>query len=455
MNYIPEIIQYLTPKNILILGFGREGKSTFKFIREELPLKQITIADKNEMISSDPYVTLISGDEYLKDLNQYDLIFKTPGISLSHLNYPLDLTKVTSQTDIFLQWYGNQTIGITGTKGKSTTSSLIYHILKKLQYDVLLAGNIGIPVFDIIPNIKENSIIVAELSAHQLEFIHRSPHISVLLNLFQEHLDHFVTLEQYFNAKWNIGKKQTSKDYFIFCDDEPSILNGSLFQEIRAHKVPFSRTHQVSDGAYIEDNQIIMIDHEKIVKSFSLNHLSHLPGKHNLNNIMAALLATQAAGVSLENIEQSLSSFKGLEHRIEFVGKYGSIEYHNDSISTIPEATISALEALKNVDTLILGGFDRGIDYSILYNYLSENPVSNIALTGPAGRRMLQEWNPFGKGVQTVIVTDQYDEIIHFCKSQTRADGKCLLSPAAASFDQFKNFEERGTYFKTQIRQKS
>lgn len=454
MNHIPDIVQHIKNKSVLIVGFGREGNSTYNFIRKHLPEKHITIADKNEISIIDPYLTIISGVDYLKHLNQYDLIFKTPGVSFKNLTNSIDCSKITSQTDLFLQWYGNQTIGVTGTKGKSTTSSLIFHILKEANRDVVFGGNIGIPLFDLIPSINPDTIIVSELSAHQLEFIHKSPHISVLLNLYQEHLDHFNSIENYFNAKWNINKFQNQGDLFIFNDDDLTIKHNQNWN-INTTYLGFSQTKIIDNGAYIDQNQIIIKSNNNIKFRIPIQNLSHLPGNHNLNNIMAAILTCYSFGITLVEIEKHIQSFSGLEHRIEFVGIFDDVHYYNDSISTIPEATISALKALENVKTLILGGFDRGIDYSILYEYLEKNPVENIAFTGPAGERMMVEWKNHKKSIKNLLFTNNYNQILEFCRFQTPKNGKCLLSPAAASYDQFKNFEERGIFFKNQIKKQS
>ena len=454
MNHIPDIVQHIKNKSVLIVGFGREGNSTYNFIRKHLPEKHITIADKNKISIIDPYLTIISGVDYLKHLNQYDLIFKTPGVSFKNLTNSIDCSKITSQTDLFLQWYGNQTIGVTGTKGKSTTSSLIFHILKEANRDVVFGGNIGIPLFDLIPSINPDTIIVSELSAHQLEFIHKSPHISVLLNLFQDHLDHFNSIENYFNAKWNINKFQNQGDLFIFNDDDLTIKHNQNWN-INTTYLGFSQTKIIDNGAYIDQNQIIIKSNNNIKFRIPIQNLSHLPGNHNLNNIMAAILTCYSFGITLVEIEKHIQSFSGLEHRIEFVGIFDDVHYYNDSISTIPEATISALKALEHVKTLILGGFDRGIDYSKLYEFLENNPVENIAFTGPAGERMMVEWKNHKKSIKNLLFTNNYNQILEFCRFQTPKNGKCLLSPAAASYDQFKNFEERGIFFKNQIKKQS
>ena len=194
------IFKRLRGKRILILGFGREGKSSLAFIQKFLPHAIVGIADRNESAFKDLDLSIktYSGDNYFDAVKDYDIVIKTPGISLKDKD--IDLSKITSQTDLFLEEFHSQIIGITGTKGKSTTSTLIYHLLKESGRDAILAGNIGIPIFDVIEKITNKSIIVFELSAHQLQFIHRSPHIGILLNVFEEHLDHFGTFDAYRNA---------------------------------------------------------------------------------------------------------------------------------------------------------------------------------------------------------------------------------------------------------------
>ena len=190
------IIEALKDKKIVILGFGKEGISSYRFIRQYFPNQHLTIADGNENLKVDDYqedknLSFVLGEEYDRHLNDYDLILKTPGVNLNRLDYFIVPQKITSQTDLFCRAFGAQMIGVTGTKGKSTTASLIYHILSKTIGNTLLAGNIGIPFFDIIDQINDETTIVAELSAHQLEYISASPHVAILLNMFQEHLDHF------------------------------------------------------------------------------------------------------------------------------------------------------------------------------------------------------------------------------------------------------------------------
>ena len=398
------VIDLLKDKKIAILGFGREGKSSFNFIRKYLPDKSLAIHDQNIIEVNDPNTTVISGEKYLQNLNDYDIILKTPGICLANLNYFINPEKISSQTALFLQYYGSQTIGITGTKGKSTTSSLVYHILKSNHKKTVLAGNIGVPFFDIVAHVDEQTLVVAELSAHQLEFVRHSPHIAVLLNMYQEHLDHFNSFASYMQAKLNITKYQNENDILVYNQDDEWVTKQLIQHDFLRHYYPYSSRIKYS----------------------------------------AAITTCKLLNISDAAIEAALASFIPLEHRQEFAGEKHGISFYNDSISTVPEATIYALETLKNVDTLLLGGFDRGIDYHILYNYLDKNPVTNIVFMGPAGERMISEW----KTTMNHIVENDMQKIIRFAIQYTQKGKICLLSPAAASYDQYTNFEERGKIFK-------
>ena len=401
---VMKLIDSIEDKKIAILGFGREGKSSYNFIRKHLISKHLAIHDKEIIEINDPNTTVIFGENYLQNLNDYDMILKTPGISFAHLNYYIEPEKISSQTALFLQFYRNQTIGITGTKGKSTISSLIYHIINSTGKKTILAGNIGVPFFDIIEKIDNQTFVVAELSAHQLEFVRHSPHIAVLLNLYQEHLDHFNSFSSYVHAKLNITKYQNENDILVYNQEDTQI------------------TKQLQQHRFIRE-----------FEPYSSQNKYH-----------AALLTCKLLGICEKDMEVALTSFVPLEHRQEFVGEKHGIRFYNDSIATVPEATIFALETLKDVNTLLLGGFDREIDYNVLYDYLDKNPVENIVFMGPAGKRMKTEWKTTIKH----IFEDDMQKIIHFAIKNTQKGKICLLSPAAASYDQYLNFEERGKKFK-------
>lgn len=419
------IFKRLRGKRVLILGFGREGKSSLAFIKKYLPHAEVGIADKNEAAFKDlvenPDASnnpkLYFGDNYFDAINDYDIVLKTPGISL--LGKDVDISKITSQTDLFLEEFHDQIIGITGTKGKSTTSTLIYHLLKESGKDAILAGNIGIPIFDIIEQINNKSIIVFELSAHQLQFIHRSPHIGILLNVFEEHLDHFGTFGAYRDAKLNIIRKMDERDWAVtnteFCYEADLMMVHSL-------------NYQYYDFDVNWDEM-------------------PLKGDHNRLNVKAALCAIHAFGIPVDEVLPYLYTFQPLEHRQELVGTFKGVTFYNDSISTIPQAAIAALQTIKNVTFLLLGGFDREIDYSPLIEYLTKNPIKHILYTGKAGQRMFEMLQSAGYKGDIKNFKD-LNEAFEIIKSLSKPGDVCLLSPAAASYDQYRNFEERGRFFK-------
>jgi UDP-N-acetylmuramoylalanine--D-glutamate ligase len=445
----------ITGKLLLILGFGREGESTYNFLTKHFSEINLTIADKDETIPlkiNDSKVRLITGENYLESINDFDIIFKTPGISLNHLPFEVKREKITSQTDLFLEFYSRQIIGITGTKGKSTTSSLIYHIFKLFTVDAILVGNIGVPPFDVIDDIGENTRIVFELSSHQLEFISKGPKTAILLNLFQEHLDHYKSFEEYQQAKFNILRYQDLSGNFIFNADDNLI--DILIQQNNLQRNYYGCSLNMSNecGCHLENENVCFIDMLGCKTFFILDEDRHLKGDHNIRNIMAAICACKLANIPNEIIAEGIKSFPGLEHRIEYVGEFNNVHYYNDSISTIPEATIEAIKTLGDVSTLILGGFDRGIDYGLLIDYLESSSIHNLIFLGAAGKRILDgliRKNIRGKKME---FAENFEDAVKLAKHITAINGICLLSPAAASYDMFKNFEERGRVYKKLVR---
>lgn len=416
------IFKRLRGKSILILGFGREGRSSLAFIRKFLPHAVLGVADGNgdalAGLEENYKVKTYSGANYLDAINDYDLVLKTPGISLK--DKEIDLSKITSQTDLFLEEFHDRIIGVTGTKGKSTTSTLISHLLKESGRDVFLVGNIGIPVFDVIEKLTQNSLIVFELSAHQLQFIHRSPHVGILLNVFEEHLDHFGTFEAYRNAKLNIIRKMGDGDWAV-TTDEFGFEVGDFFGRIISYP-------------YYD----FEVDWDSVP----------LKGAHNVLNVKAALCACGAFGIPADEVIRHLYTFKPLEHRQELVGIFGGVTFYNDSISTIPQAAIAAVETIKNVRFLLLGGYDREIDYTPLTEYLMKNKIEHLLFTGNAGKRMMSMLENAGyQGDMTTYAN--LPEAFSIVQSKAKTGDVCLLSPAAASYDQYKNFEERGRLFKS------
>ena len=450
---IDKLLEYLENKKILILGFGKEGISTYKFIRKHFQNKKIYIADKTnaneEIILKDKNVDINFGDNYLDNLKDFDIIMKTPGISFANINIESFKEKIKSQLELFLEFIDVTTIGVTGSKGKSTTSSLIYQILKDQNKDTVLMGNIGVPVFDCIEDIRESTIVVLEMSSHQLEYMDVSPNIAILLNIYEEHLDHYKSLKEYTEAKINIGRFQKNSDYFIYnvdnkiikeCIDEIETLNDIKYEVSYNGNLSNDNSNKV----YIKDDYIYINEN----KVYNINDKRNLLGNHNLNNIMFVLAVCNILKLNLKKAKETISNFKGLEHRMEYVGKYNNIIYYNDSIATIPEATINSIRALKNVDTLILGGMDRGISYNEFIKFLNSGVVRNLICMPDTGYKIADSLNCSSN----IYKVETLEEAVELSKKITRKDKICLLSPAAASYGFFKNFVEKGNKYKELVK---
>jgi UDP-N-acetylmuramoylalanine--D-glutamate ligase len=441
-------------KKILILGFGKEGRASLKFLMKYFKGNEVAVADSNADLRYNIDEKLLKdtdfyfGDSYLKEIDNYDLIIKSPGIPASLLNGKVSSKKITSQTDLFLTQFRDRIVGVTGTKGKSTTSSLIYFILMNKFENVHLVGNIGIPPFDLIEEIKDDSKIVFEMSSHQLENITVSPHISVLLNLFEEHLDHYNGLAEYHSAKLNIMRFQKAGDIFIYNADDPVIRNALKRTQTKGTFFPYSVSNDFEEGIFYKSGKIFIVQ-DNITSEFDFSNRQNLPGSHNLFNIMASVAVAKILRLDDPVIQEVVQHFKGLPHRLEYIGEFNEIHFYNDSIATIPEATIEAVKTLKSVDTLILGGKDRGIDYSNLIEFVIDSDLKNVVFIGDAGKRIYDGIIEKGGANDTYLFfIEEFDEISEIIRQNTQNGSICLLSPAAPSYDKFRNFEERGAAFK-------
>lgn len=412
------LISKFAGKRILIAGYGREGKSSHALLRRLIPDSEPDIAVDNDDI-----------DQKL-NATSYDIVLKSPGIPTAFFDNKCNPMAISSQSDIFLQVYADLTVAVTGTKGKSTTTALLNHALRHAVVKCIMAGNMGIPLFDIIPQLDADTLVVAELSCHQLENIHRAPHVSILLNLFQEHLDHYRDYRDYQMAKLQIALKQSSGDCFLYCGDNQTLdyLVNEYHKDIASSIRPCS------------------LDEAR--KSLLSKYQFPIAGDHNLSNMYIAMNALYELGVANEKAAEAFTTFTGLEHRLEYVGTYRQIAFYNDSISTIPEAAIAAVNALQNVDTLILGGFDRGIDYNVLAEFLVASSISNLVFVGAAGERIKSLCDNKASLNANVLVSNNYETIVKWCFLNTAPGKICLLSPAAASYDAFTNFEHRGRFYK-------
>ena len=401
-------LETLKNKKILVLGLGKEGTDTVKFLKKLFPNKVLGIGDKSLR------------KDYLKEIKNYDVVIKSPGIPihLPEIEKAFKQKKITSQTEIFLENCPGTIVGITGTKGKSTTASLIYQILKQSGLSAHLVGNIGKPVLSLLLKAKPNDIYVYELSCHQLYNLKKSPDIAVLLNIYPEHLDYYKNFKEYISAKANISRWQTKNDYLIFNSQ----------------------------------NKIV----SKITRKSKAKKIS-IKGKFNLLNIAAAKEAGKIFKVSLKNISKAIKNFKPLPYRLEFIGKEQGIKFYNDALSTIPEATIAALDDLGNsVQTILLGGFDRKLDFKNLAKRILRSKIKTVILFPSTGEKIWREIEQSGREMFSPelkhFFVDNMKDAVKLAFQHTKKQKICLLSTASASFGVFKDYKQKGDLFKKYVK---
>lgn len=441
---IERIEPWIKGKRVLLLGFGREGQSTYHVLRQLGSYAKLDIADQSSPKElPDREMVWITGPDYQKCLDNYDVVFKSPGIVLEKEPYEYKC-RILSQTEVFFHCFRDQIIGITGTKGKSTVTTLLYHLLKTGGESTLLVGNIGIPCLDHIEEVRPETKIVFELSCHQLEYMTVSPHMGILVNIHEEHLDHYGTMEKYVESKRQIYKHQKDSDILICnvqCLPEtgtcPSCLIRAGMDEPEAELNVREKGGET--WIYFRD-RAFRIPGDKI----------KLLGQHNYFDIGIAYSVCVILGMDDETFEEGLTSYEPLPHRLQYLGERDGVKYYDDSISTICDTTIQALKTLKDTDTVLIGGMDRGIDYWELIEYLSLCQVPHIILMESTGKRIYQEiykYYPDFKDKARLILAEHLEEGVRRAREITRPGRSCLLSPAAASYGIFKNFEERGKAF--------
>lgn len=427
-----KLIKYFENKSILILGFGKEGQSTYNFLRRFYPEKELSIADKRDINLADEHITYHTGDKYLESINNYDIVMQSPGISLRDVRINDD-TEITGQMDLFLRFAECTKIGITGTKGKTTTTTLVYNIVRASGRKCALIGNIGVPVFESLDE-SDGLIAVIEMSCHQLEFAKKSPHISIMTNIYPEHLDHYNGFEGYVAAKLNIVNNQTQDNYFIYNSDQKELLELVDFENIKSNLIPVSRFDCEND--------------EFLKKLTSLN--KNLKGFHTHQDIFFAVQAARCLNIDNNAIEEGIKSFEPIAHRMENIGTFKDITFYNDSIATIPYAVMCAINALEKVDTLIFGGMDRGIDYTDFITDLNVCRVKNLIGLPETGEKIINELKKIGCS-KNLLIVDTMDEAVEQAYNFTEKGKICLFSPAASSYNRYKNFEEKGNHYKTLV----
>jgi UDP-N-acetylmuramoylalanine--D-glutamate ligase len=426
---------------IAILGYGAQGRSAYDYWRAG---NEITVCDGNEQIALPDDVERRLGPDHLKDLDEFDLIVRSPIVhprDIAAANSPAILDKVTTVTNEFFRVCPTKNIiGVTGTKGKGTTSTLIAKMLEAAGKQVHLGGNIGIPPLDLLgDDVGPDDWVVLELANFQLIDLKYSPHIAVCLMVAPEHLDWHDDEAEYFAAKSRLFEHQAGADIAIY------FAENEISRQIAAHgdgqKVPYF----AAPGAIVKDRAIIM-DGQRICATNELKLL----GKHNWQNACAAVTAAWCVTQNIEAMREVLTSFSGLEHRLELVRELDGVRYYNDSFGTTPETAMVAIQAFSEPKVIILGGSDKGADYGALAKVVAESAIRKVLLIGEQAGRI-------GAALEAAGVTDvvpggdNIDEIVAAARAQARPGDVVLLSPACASFDMFKNYKDRGEQFKRAV----
>ena len=483
----------LKNKKIAILGLGIEGIALAEFLCEKV--KEITILDQT---SEEKILNRLTGKELVKakrilscnknkkqfglkcfdDLSKFDIIFRSPGIS--YLNPKIQEAlknniEVTSQIKLFFGLCPAKIIGVTGTKGKGTTASLISEILKEnskletrnskqiqnsndeiskqnsdFSREVYLAGNIGYPAITLIDKVKEDDIVILELSSFQLMDLEVSPHISVFTNLYEDHLDYHSDIEEYKKAKFNILKYQSEKDFAVLNFD--ATFSNEYINQLKSKVLYFSKT-QEKDVVVRKNNEnyeVILDPKNRNIKICDEKNIK-LFGLHNLENIAAASIVTDILNVEYKKIQEVVKNFKGLPHRLEFIGEIDGVKFINDSFATNPEPTQAAIDSFSENKILILGGSSKRADFSQLANKISNTAVESVILIGDETKKINEALIKEKYSGKIIEGADNMQEIVKQAKELSHEGDIILLSPGCASFGLFKNYKDRGEQFKNNV----
>lgn len=445
----------LADQKIAVLGFGIEGQSVVNFLLKQNPSQKIVVYDKTDRAN---FPQIFINDFESKGVNfelgrdtltsfDFDLFFRSPGIPLdSELARKADENgKLTSATQLFFELCPCPIIGITGTKGKGTTSTLIYEMIKQEEDDAFLGGNIGTPPLDFLEQVEPTSLVVLELSSFQLEDLIISPHIGVCLMVTEDHLEVHGTTENYVKAKESITKFQTEDDFLIANSDYPSTRQIAELSKAQVKWV--SNKGELEQGCFIKDGWVVVRDpiEEQIIEAKDV----FIPGRHNLENICAATMVAKILGISNESIIQVLKDFKGLPHRLEFVKEKGGVKYYDDSFATNPDPAIAAIQAFAAPKILILGGSPKNSDFRHMGEIINQDrSIKAIIGIGIEWPKIKQSISPLNPEILIVEGCQNMEQIVKKAREISSDGDIVILSPACASFDMFNNYKDRGDQFK-------
>ena len=454
---LEEFFNYIRNRKIAIIGLGVSNIPLLSYLHDlgakitVFDNRTIDNIDKNIMdIITNNNIEFSFGKNNLSKLNGFDIIFRSP---TCREDWP-ELVKeakrgaiITSEIEMLMELCPGTIIGVTGSDGKTTTTSLIYEIVKKQGFNCYLGGNIGIPLFTKIQEMKPNDMVILELSSFQLMNIHTSPNIAVITNISPNHLDFHKYYEEYIEAKKNIFKYQNEDGILVLNYDNE--ITRECAKEAKGKVIFFSRENKLDNGVILDDD-IIKVCDNKLRKHILNTKDLLLRGKHNYENVCTAIAATLEIA-STENQIEAVTQFKGVKHRLEFVKEINGVKWYNDSIGTSPTRTIAGLKSFNEKIVLIAGGYDKHLDYTPIAKPILDN-VSVLILMGQTSKKIKESVENEMKVEQKrieIYECDTLQETVNTAKKVAKKGEVVLFSPASASFDMYKNFEERGDKFKS------
>lgn len=416
---------------IAIAGYGTEGKSNYAYFSAQG--HDVVIVDERDVTDAPIDASVITGEDAFEKLSGFDMVVRTAGLAPRKIKTD---GKIWSATNEFFAKCPAPIVGVTGSKGKGTTCSLVASILRAAGRTVHLVGNIGVPALDVLPEVTADDIVVYELSSFQLWDLEKSPRVAVMLMIEPDHLDVHADFDEYVAAKANITAHQTALDTLVY--NAHNDASTDVASRSQAAKVPFPslQTAHVHDGAFwYGDRRLCDVG------------ALQLPGVHNLDNACAAIDAAWPWVQDGEAIAKGLSTFTGLPHRLKFVRELDGVSYYDDSIATTPGSAIAAMKAFDQPKVLILGGSSKGADFTDVAKMAKKSNVKKVLLIGAEAARIKPLMERTGVPLQDLGKDVTMPEIVAVARNEARAGDVVILSPACASFGMFKNYADRGDQF--------
>jgi UDP-N-acetylmuramoylalanine--D-glutamate ligase len=448
----------LNGKRVLVVGLGKSGVASALFMKAHGA--KVTVSDtksgdelRNEIpVLLDHGITVETGGHGDRTFRGQDLIVVSPGVPVDAP--PLVQARalgeaVIGEIELAAQFLPGPIVAITGSNGKTTTTTLVGEIMTAAGFPALVGGNIGTPAISLAERARPDTVIVLEISSFQLETIQTfRPKVAVVLNVTPDHLDRHRTFEIYTEAKARVFENQQGSDFAVLNADDPTCV--AMAGRTRAQVFWFSRQKEVQQGAWVRDSNIVLRDGSGQREIMQVSEIP-LKGAHNLENVLAAACAGKLMGCAPEKIREAVRDFKAVEHRLEFVATIGGVDYYNDSKATNVDATIKALESFPANIHLILGGKDKGSDYTVLNDLLRQR-VKRVYTIGAAATKIESQIVSSKNGGPEVVHAETLENAVRKGNALAEPGDVVLLAPACASFDQFKSYEHRGKVFKEIVR---